>query len=157
MDEMMKRARAIIGAATPLNSDCGMLCSGACCRTDEDGNGGVYIFPGEDVCEFTWGGISEDTFGKILTCEEHCDREHRPFACRIFPLTPVRNAEGKWTVRMDARARKMCPLYRSVARGLSPEFTKAVILAVREISKTPEGNAFLIRWEELEKQYRLPF
>ena len=157
MDEAMKRAREIIGTLTPLESDCGLLCEGACCQTDADGNGGVYLFPGEEESEFTWGNISEDAFGKMLNCESGCDREHRPFACRIFPLTPVQNAQGKWTVRMDARARMMCPLYRSGARGLNPAFTKAVILALREIAKTPEGNAFLMRWEELEKQYRLPF
>ncbi len=95
MNETIARAREIIGALTPLNSDCGVRCGGACCQPDEDGNGGVYLFPGESAEEFSWGRVMKDEFGEMLICDAMCDREHRPFACRIFPLTPVRNAEGK--------------------------------------------------------------
>ena len=42
MNETIARAREIIGALTPLNSDCGVRCGGACCQPDEDGNGGVF-------------------------------------------------------------------------------------------------------------------
>ena len=34
---------------------------------------------------------------------------------------------------------------------------RAVVKAVRVIAETPEGDAFLERWEALEKAYRLPF
>lgn len=157
MNETIARAREIIGALTPLNIDCGVRCGGACCQPDEDGNGGVYLFPGEIAEEFSWGRVEKDEFSEMLICDAMCDREHRPFACRIFPLTPVRNAEGKWTVRLDSHARRMCPLYRSGIKGMNLEFTRAVVKAVRAIAETPEGNAFLERWEALEKAYRLPF
>ena len=157
MNETIARAREIIGALTPLNSDCGVRCGGACCQPDEDGKGGVYLFPGESTEEFSWGRVMKDEFGEMLICDAMCDREHRPFACRIFPLTPVRNAEGKWTVWLDSRARRMCPLYRSGIKGMNPEFARAVVKAVRVIAETPEGDAFLERWEALEKVYRLPF
>ena len=55
MNETIARAREIIGALTPLNSDCGARCGGTCCQPDEDGNGGVYLFPGEDAAEMVWG------------------------------------------------------------------------------------------------------
>ena len=157
MNEFLLKARACIGALTPLKTDCGALCGGACCETDADGKGGVYLFPGESADEFVWGHVDADDFGQMLICDGPCDREHRPFACRIFPLTPVRNADGKWTVRLDARARRMCPLYRSGLRGMNPEFARACAKAVRTIAQTPEGTAFLERWAELERQYRLPF
>ena len=157
MNEFLLKARACIGALTPLNTDCGTLCGGACCETDADGKGGVYLFPGESADEFVWGHVDADDFGQMLICDGPCDREHRPFACRIFSLTPVRNADGKWIVRLDVRARRMCPLYRSGLRGMNPEFVRACAKAVRAIAQTPEGSAFLERWADLERQYRLPF
>ena len=92
----------------------------------------------------------------MLMCAGPCDRAARPFACRIFPLTPVKGEKG-WTVRMDARARGLCPLYRHGARGLNPDFARAAVRALRLIASDPEGEEFLNRWAALEKEYRLPF
>lgn len=55
---------------------------------------------------------------------------------------------------MDARARAMCPLVRSGVRGLNPDFVKAVRRAIRLLSEDPEGEAFLVRWQALENEYR---
>lgn len=149
------RARSCIGERTPMLSDCGALCGAACCQPDEDGQGGVYLFPGEEAlfAEADWMRIQPAEFAPMLVCDGRCDRECRPLGCRIFPLTPVRGEKG-WTVRMDARARAMCPLARSGRRGLDPEFVRAVRRAVRIIAEDPEGEAFLKRWMELEAQYR---
>ena len=157
--EILERAYAAIGDLTPMLTDCGAMCEAACCEADEDGQGGVYLFPGEQEllgdCE--WGTVEQDDFAPILVCEDWCDRDRRPFACRIFPLTPVCNSEGKWTVRMDARARAMCPLVRSGVKGLNPEFARGVVKALRIIAKDPEGEAFLEKWVALEEQYRFVF
>lgn len=157
--ELLLRARAEIGDLTPLTTDCGALCGAACCQTDEDGQGGVYLSPGEEALadEMDWGSVKADDFAPILMCDGPCERDKRPFACRIFPLTPVRGESGAWTVRMDARARAMCPLMRSGVRGLNPDFARAVRRAVRILAQDPEGEAFLERWAALEAQYRLPF
>ena len=154
--EILERAYAAIGDLTPMLTDCGALCEAACCETDEDGQGGVYLFPGEDACigSCEWGRIEADAFGPMLVCDDWCDRDRRPLACRIFPLTPVKTAEGKWTVRMDARARAMCPLVRGGVKGLNPEFARAVVKAIRIIAKDPEGEAFLEKWVALEEQFR---
>ena len=45
--EILDRAYAAIGDLTPMLTDCGALCGAACCQTDEDGQGGVHLFPGE--------------------------------------------------------------------------------------------------------------
>lgn len=154
--ELLLRACTAIGDQTPMLTDCGTLCECACCEADEDGQGGVYLFPGEEAClgECGWGRIECDNFGSMLVCDDWCDRDRRPLACRIFPLTPVKNAEGRWTVRMDARARAMCPLVRSGVKGLNPDFVRGVVKAIRIIASDPEGEAFLEKWLTLEEQFR---
>ena len=157
--ERFDRACEIIGELTPMSGDCGALCGAACCQTDEDGQGGVHLFPGEAerlrdcewVASILWGG-----FAPVMTCEGRCNRSERPLGCRIFPLTPVRGKTGKWTVRLDARARAMCPLVASGIGGLDPDFVKAVRDALREIAADPEGDAFLEKWHALEEEYRKP-
>lgn len=154
--DLILRARESLGTLTPMLDDCGRLCGAACCQPDEDGQGGVYLFPGEEALmeSVPWGKIEPDPFAPMLVCREPCDRESRPLACRIFPLTPVRREDGRWSVRMDARARAMCPLVRSGIRGLNPDFAKAARRAVRILAEDPEGEAFLERWQALESEYR---
>ena len=156
--DVIRRACGIIGALTPMASDCGALCGAACCGTDEDGQGGVHLFPGEAALlrDAEWGRTVPATLAPMLVCEGPCDRERRPLGCRIFPLTPVRGRDGRWTVRMDARARVMCPLSRSGLKGLDPAFVRAVRDALRAVSEDPEGDAFLEKWAALEAEYRKP-
>ena len=148
--DIIFEARALVGDKTPLKSDCGALCGAACCQADEDGQGGMYLFPGEEAL---LPGVGGD-FAPIYTCDGTCERENRPLACRIFPLTPVKTETG-WGVKMDRRARAMCPLARFGTRGLDPEFVRAVRRAVRRIAADPEGEAFLEKLAALEAQYAL--
>ena len=155
----LTRAYAEIGALTPLATDCGRLCGAACCEPDEDGQGGVFLFPGEAerLEDINWGEIEAERPGwiaPVLRCAFPCDRERRPLGCRIFPLTPTIGKDGLWTVRMDVRARPMCPLAASGVRGLSGDFVRAVRRAIRVIAETEEGDAFLRRWADLEAEYR---
>ena len=156
--EIVLRAYAAIGDRTPMLSDCGALCGAACCRPDEDGQGGVYLFPGEEALleGRDWARIEPASFAPMLVCEGRCPREERPLGCRIFPLTPVRDSAGRWSVRMDARARAMCPLTRGGIKALDPGFTRAVRDALRIIAEDEVGDTFLTRWLELEQQYRQP-
>ena len=155
----LERAYAEIGALTPLPADCGRLCGAACCETDEDGQGGVFLFPGEAerLADNDWGEIQAERPGWIaplLRCDLPCQRAQRPLGCRIFPLTPVIGKDGQWTVRIDARARAMCPLASSGVRGLNVDFVRAVRRALRVVAETGEGDAFLRRWADLEAEYR---
>ncbi len=154
----LARAYQILGDKTPMLADCGLLCGAACCRPDEDGQGGVYLFPGERarLADCDWGRIQPAAFAPMLVCEGPCDRARRPLGCRIFPLTPVRGKGGQWTVRMDVRARAMCPLAASGIRGLDPAFVRAARDALRAVAEDAEGEAFLERWLELEEAYRQP-
>lgn len=157
--ELLDRAYARIGDLTPMVNDCGALCGAACCHADADGQGGVYLFSGEaariENCAWVER-IVPGGFAPVMLCDGRCDRDLRPLGCRIFPLTPVRGKNGRWTVRMDARARAMCPLVRSGVGGLDPDFVKAARDAVRIIAKDEAGEAFLDQWRALEEEYRRP-
>ena len=158
-EALLERAYAAIGGLTPMKNDCGALCGAACCGTDADGQGGVHLFPGEAArlkdCEWVER-VMPGSFAPIMSCNGHCERHLRPLGCRIFPLTPVRGKNGRWTVRLDARARAMCPLVQSGIGGLDPDFTRAVRDALRIIAGDAEGEAFLEKWYLLEEEYRKP-
>ena len=47
--EALLAARALLADVTPLRTDCGRCCGAACCAPDEDGQGGMLLFPGEEA------------------------------------------------------------------------------------------------------------
>lgn len=154
------RAYAAIGERTPLCSDCGALCGAACCESDGDGQGGVDLLPGEIelIGNAEWMETSHDPRmdAEMIVCTAMCEREKRPFLCRVFPLCPVVGRDGRWTVRMDARARAMCPLTRGGVRGLDPQFVRGCVRAVRILAEEPDGTDFLSRWAAIEEEFRKP-
>ena len=158
--ETILRAYAAIGERAPLCSDCGALCAAACCFPDGDGQGGVDLLPGEEILigSAEWMEPAHDPYmdAPMIRCKSMCDREKRPFLCRIFPLCPVIGRDGKWTVRMDARARAMCPLTRGGVRGLDPEFVRGCVRAVRILAEESDGANFLSRWSAIEEEFRKP-
>ena len=158
--EILHRAYAAIGEATPMKTDCGALCAAACCKTDADGQGGVCLLPGEEkqLEGIAWGKVDHEPMmdAPMLMCTGMCDRSLRPFLCRIFPLTPVIGKSGKWTVRMDARARAVCPLTRGGINGLDPDFVRSCAKAVRIIAEDAQGEDFLTRWAAIEAEFRKP-
>lgn len=161
MNEQLKKARALLENVTPLLSDCGLLCDHACCKPSEDAGDSVWLFPGEETLEITWGEVTNVTLpvtklsAKSLYCKDFCPREKRPFQCMIFPLvpyfSPVKNA---WTVRMDRRACAVCPLTAYGKKGLNPEFVINAEKAVRLISETETGERFLQALAREESVYR---
>ena len=157
--ETILRAYAAIGESTPLCSDCGALCAAACCLPDEDGQGGVDLLPGEEILigDADWMERTHDAHmdAEMIRCKAMCERDKRPFLCRVFPLCPVIGRDGRWTVRMDARARAMCPLTRGGVRGLDPEFVRSCVRAVRILAEEADGADFLSRWAAIEAEFRV--
>ena len=51
-------------------TDCGLLCGAACCQPDEDGQGGVHLFPGEraGLEDCAWGRIVPGGLAPMLVC-----------------------------------------------------------------------------------------
>lgn len=109
-----------IGDATPLKTDCGMLCNKKCCSgTENDGMllfpGEEYLFSGKDWC-FVKNTNIELTCGytiKLLVCRGECPRNERPLSCRIFPLIPYLNEYDRVDFRLDPRGFQVCPIIRS--------------------------------------------
>ena len=141
----LEKCKERLGDLTPLKRDCGRLCGANCCQPDAEEDtdeNGMLLFPFEErlyqrpIEGFPFRLVEDDTLykgGKRLICEGHCDREHRPLACRIFPLR-VRivpedatgekaHAQAEW----DPRAGHLCPLAdMGGLRAMDPAFIQAV-------------------------------
>ena len=124
---IIRRAYARMGTYTPLTTDCGLLCSGACCKGDE--NAGMWVFPGEEgfLSDFE---LKENETNTVAVCGGTCDRSKRPLSCRIFPLFPMvieHPRTGRLTVKAmpDPRAFHICPLFRE-GNEIDPAFKKQV-------------------------------
>lgn len=124
-------ARELLNHLTPLKTDCGRLCQGACCQGDEAT--GMLLFPGEEAlyedCAFAHvvptGFSLGSTPAQLLVCYGHCDRKNRPLACRLFPLFLKFREDQTPVLRMDARARAVCPLTDYGMKALDPAFRQA--------------------------------
>lgn len=137
----LRQARAELETLTPLKINCGKFCGGACCEPDETGENGMLLFPFEEelykepIEGFAYHMVDDDTLfkgGKRFVCEGSCPREHRPLACRLFPLrirleTDETGDETHAVAELDPRAWCVCPLLeRGGLRGMSGEFVAAV-------------------------------
>lgn len=149
---LYQTAYQILNKTTPLRFDCGKLCNRACCQNlacdDEAGeDSGMYLFPGEEKLlqkapfldiipvhfEFSPG---SPIF--LATCKGQCDRNLRPLACRIFPLTPYLTGKDILVIRMDPRAIPICPLAEDLERNkLHPDFVNTVRKACRLLVTDP--------------------
>lgn len=124
-------ARDLLESLTPLKTDCGRLCQGACCRGDD--KTGMLLFPGEDAlyedCSFARvipaGFALGGQDAKLLVCDGTCERSNRPLACRLFPLFLTFKEDGVTKMRMDQRARAVCPLTDYGIKALDIEFKQA--------------------------------
>lgn len=151
-----EQARLLLENITPLRYDCGSLCESACCACDEDDQGGVWLL--EDEIELlknaSWAEIHMSETGEppLLLCKGPCERSLRPFFCRIFPLLPVCK-KGEWTVRMDRRARSVCPLAQSGINGLDPAFVEAAKKSVSLLAQDASCEKILHKWAALERRW----
>ena len=140
----LEAARRALGERTPLKRDCGRLCGAACCQPDETGLNGMLLFPYEEayyrrpIEGFAFRLLDDDTLfrgGKRLVCEGSCPREHRPLACRIFPLRIRVEADALGehahaVAEPDPRAWCVCPLLEEGGlRAMDQAFVSAVAQA----------------------------
>ncbi len=150
---------------TPIKADCGQLCGKICCKGKDSG---MYLFPGEKnvykLLNPSWMKIEYSDLeykynGKnirvpILFCNGKCDRYQRPLACRIFPLTPYLNSDGKLEIIIDPRAKGICPL----AKGLyineyTPNFVKNIHKCFNILTKNKEVYTFLDTYSRQLDEY----
>ena len=139
------------GNTTPLSVDCGKLCNSACCKSDENEETGMYLFPGEEKLffsnpdfkiidsEFVYNGKR----AKILICKGKCLRNFRPLSCRIFPVIPyIKNNDFK--LIFDPRAKSICPLLElKDFSKLDMTFIKKSKKVIKLLLKFKETRLFL--------------
>ena len=146
--EALLEARRLLADTTPLAGDCGRACGGACCLPDEDGKGGMLLFPGEEALYdplpdgFSVVPAPEMPGVLLLTCQGKCDRDLRPLSCRLFPLLP-REKDGIVRPVRDRRGFIVCPLLPDGLSAFSPAFVAAVVRAGEILYRCPEHRAFL--------------
>lgn len=147
LQRRVHRAWKILENRTPLQDNCGNLCASACCKGEA--NVGMRVLPGEEAL------LTSDDFilktgenGKYCICSSRCQREMRPFACRIFPYfpIPVRFRSGRYAVHVmpDIRALGLCPLLRNENVEINRYFLHAVRRAGRELLKSRHTREWLL-------------
>ena len=149
----LREARDLLRDVTPTRLDCGRMCGAACCREDDSGENGMLLYPYErdfyrrPIPGFAFHLVRDDSLykgGYRLVCEGECPREHRPLACRLFPLR-VRlvtgNGETRAKAELDPRAFICCPLAEQGGlRAVSDGFIQAVEAAGGRMTR----NVFLL-------------
>lgn len=154
----VRAARALLQTLTPLKSDCGRLCGGACCQGDDAT--GMLLFPGEEAlyadCAFAEIVPADFSLGGkqalLLVCSGVCERKNRPLACRLFPLFLTFTKSGEPRVRMDRRAACVCPLTDYGLMGLDAAFVEAVRKAYALLLEDETCAAYL---KELDAAFKL--
>lgn len=150
---LLNQAYSLLSEHTPLKTDCGLLCGKACCKSNSVGNtenAGMLLLPGEEnlLCDsfFTF---SDSEEGKILTCDGSCNREMRPFSCRIFPYYARISKDGKITLKEDPRAFSVCPVsLRKKGTRSNIYFRRNAIRAVRILIRDEDFKRELIKTSE---------
>ena len=153
----LHKARELLMDMTPLAFDCGKRCAAACCQGGEED--GMLLFPEEEryYKDCAWASLKEDRLGKRLVCHGLCERENRPLACRIFPLTiKVSGQEDgrfKANIMMDVRAWPVCPLMKNGRSGLKTIFVTAVHSAAEHLLREDKHRDFLLLLSYELKKY----
>lgn len=144
MANVLQQALALLEDVTPLDTDCGNVCGGRCCRPSADSTG-MLLLPGEETLLGDAGfSITPADGGHLLICNGSCRRERRPFACRVFPLFPYVGEDGIVRAVYDPRSFRLCPLTRNCAHvRLRRDFVRAVRMAGTRLMRDPACAAFL--------------
>lgn len=151
---------------TPLPIDCGQLCSKACCKGDDSG---MFLFPGEkavfDLLKPDWIKIEKTDFSykfngntynvPIAMCSGSCDRYQRPLACRIFPLTPYINENGKLEIIVDPRAKGICPTAKAFfVDDFETVFVKNIEKTFKLLLKNKRFYAFMKEYSKYLDEFK---
>lgn len=105
----------------------------------------MLLFPGEErFYTDTDFRLLSVAGGTLLSCDGRCDRSLRPLACRIFPLFPHVDEDGRVKAVYDPRGWRLCPLLQQCAHvPLDRDFVRAVRRVGRVLLADPACAAFL--------------
>lgn len=156
----------LFDTVTPVPVDCGELCGKACCKGEESG---MFLFPGEeqvysllspdwitiDKTDLTYEFNGKTHTVPIAMCKGNCDRYQRPLACRIFPLTPYMDKDGKISVMVDPRGKGLCPMAKAFyLEDFDEKFIRNVEKAFKLLAKNKQVKAFLMKYSEYIDEFR---
>ena len=162
-----------LNKVTPLRKDCGLLCARACCQGSDHETLGMYLFPGEEIMfkndknakayfkiiqtELRVSGESEKGQAVLLlSCEGRCDRNLRPIACRLFPLIPYLGEKNILRIKIDPRARGICPLVNTNDLKITTSLFRAEARKASQLlAKDQEIRAFIKALSLLLDEYEL--
>lgn len=158
--KLYRKVWSKLDAVTPLMGDCGTLCGKKCCSgTDQDG---MLLFPGEEFLyedmDNSWFQITDSNITlsdgyriRLLVCKGMCPREFRPLSCRIFPIIPYINSDGRVEFRLDLRSLGICPVvYNPVENPVEEEFIETLYRAFPPLLRDDAVIEFI---EMLSRQY----
>lgn len=143
----------LLDKVSPVNGDCGALCSAACCTCQEP-DMGIYLLPGEEKMfsrkenwlSWNWCMAEDYEFpeswhGKVYflqcTTAPFCDRKNRPLQCRTFPLAPHLDENGTLCmIYYSGELPYRCPLIDENLT-LNESFIKATYTAWLHLLREP--------------------
>lgn len=146
--------RAIYGllaTVNPVPYDCGTICGEACCQSgDEDI--GIFLLPGEEKIRnlSEWESYEKTDDCYFVKCKgpKSCDRQNRPIQCRTFPLFPVLQPDGKFSVEANPIELPYgCPLIEAGAK-LDSDFIEATAKAWEKLLDDPDVFELIKKWNE---------
>lgn len=142
--ESLVAARKLLEEITPLQTDCGLVCGGACCQTHPGEETGMLLFPGEAemYCGEEGFTLVDSPHGTILVCEGRCSRANRPLVMLLRP-------DGV-KIATDAAAQSVCPLARQGKSALSQDFVAAVRQAANLLAQDDQQAAHLRRLTDMQ-------
>lgn len=147
----------LLDRVSPVDYDCGSLCSAACCTCseyEEEGEMGIYLYPGEHKVHnkkddwLTWSVENAEDYefpdswnGPVyfVKCKTppFCPREKRPLQCRTYPLSPYITDEGVLElVYNDEELPYSCPLIEEEI-PLNDDFVKATYTVWAHLIRDP--------------------
>lgn len=140
---IIKKAYELLERVTPVSYDCGNICEKKCCRGSS--HDGMLLLPGEDELFCDKDGFSvyyDDRYSCFaVSCKGECNRDLRPFACRIFPYFIYMN-EDKATVAPDIRAISFCPLLDK-GNKIDKKYLRSLRICAALLSSDEEFRKYL--------------
>lgn len=150
---LLKHAYELLHSVTPLKFNCGILCDAKCCKRDSTNstdNPGMLLLPDEEKMLHNSSFVLEKcNDGTILICSGECDRNLRPFSCRIFPFYARISSDERISLRVDPRAFNICPVaLKKKGTRHSVYFRRNAVRAIRILMKDEDFKRELIKTSE---------
>ncbi len=163
-NDLYKKAYTLLNNYEIFKFDCGNLCGKLCCKDGfyADCESGMRLLPGEEefIGKNNYFRYKKNQNGAFLICNGSCNRDLRPFACRIFPYYPHisvnKNGKFKTTILPDPVAASVCPLvfkHTRVRRNIFHD--RALKRAIRILCKDEEIKKELLRISDFNNEILL--